>query len=155
QLDFILRKLAGAAEQDPTLRERQPWRAAYENDFGWIGQAVVKHYHGDDGDVKLLLGAIVQSVAGVGGEADEGEVGQFLGTATHPTLRRPYRACAYAPMVELLRYLEANRFATYIASGGDRDFMRPATSQLYGIARDRVIGSSYGLSYREEGGSAV
>ena len=59
-------------------------------------------------------------------------------------------------MVELLRYLEAHGFATFIASGGDRDFMRPIASTLYGIPAERVIGSSFALSYREdEDGGAV
>ncbi len=52
-------------------------------------------------------------------------------------------------MVELLRYLEARGFTTYIASGGDRDFMRPVTGDIYGIPPERVIGSSMGLHYRE------
>ena len=51
-------------------------------------------------------------------------------------------------MVELLRYLEANGFTTYIASGGDRDFMRPFAEQLYGIPPERVIGSAFGLDLR-------
>ena len=51
-------------------------------------------------------------------------------------------------MVELLRYLEANGFTTYIASGGDRDFMRPVTEEIYGIPAERVIGSSTGLGTR-------
>ena len=51
-------------------------------------------------------------------------------------------------MIELLRYLEANGFATYIASGGDRDFMRPFAEQLYGIPPERVIGSAFGLDLR-------
>ena len=53
-------------------------------------------------------------------------------------------------MVELLRYLEANGFTTYIASGGDRDFMRPTAWELYGISREHVIGSSFALSYQED-----
>ena len=63
------------------------------------------------------------------------EVGDFFAEAKHPTLGRPYRDCGYQPMVELLRYLEAHGFSTYIASGGDRDFMRPIASTLYGIPR--------------------
>jgi hypothetical protein len=51
-------------------------------------------------------------------------------------------------MIELLRYLEANGFSTYIASGGDRDFMRPFAEQLYGIPPERVIGSAFGLDFR-------
>ena len=61
-------------------------------------------------------------------------------------------------MVELLRYLEANGFACYIASGGDRDFMRPITHDIYGIPPERVIGSSNGLRFQEatgDGGSVV
>ena len=54
-------------------------------------------------------------------------------------------------MIELLRYLEANGFTNYIASGGGRDFMRPITQDLYGIAPERVIGSTVALEYREEG----
>ena len=57
-------------------------------------------------------------------------------------------------MIELLRYLEANGFATFIVSGGGRDFMRPAASRLYDIPADRVVGSSFGLEYRERDGSA-
>ena len=59
-------------------------------------------------------------------------------------------------MVELLRYLEANGFTNYIASGGDRDFMRPITEEIYGIPAERVIGSSNALAYSEdEHGGAV
>ena len=58
-------------------------------------------------------------------------------------------------MVELLRYLEANGFTVYIASGGDRDFMRPVTEAIYGIPAERVIGSSTGLRYQEDGSGAA
>ncbi len=58
--------------------------------------------------------------------------------------------CAYAPMVELLGYLEANGFSSYIASGGGRDFMRPITQDTYGIPRERVIGSTVALSYASD-----
>jgi hypothetical protein len=54
-------------------------------------------------------------------------------------------------MVELLRYLEANGFSTYIASGGDRDFMRPFAHRIYGIPPERVIGSALGLDYDDGG----
>jgi hypothetical protein len=65
----------------------------------------------------------------------------------HPTLGRALRGCGYLPMIELLRYLEANGFTTYIASGGDRDFMRPVTEEIYGIPSERVIGSIPMLHY--------
>src|SRR5262249_43018257 len=66
-----------------------------------------------------------------------------------------FRQLGYAPMVELLRYLEANGFATYIVSGGDRDFMRPVTEEMYGIPSERVVGSTAGLRYSSENGGSV
>jgi hypothetical protein len=85
-------------------------------------------------------------------EAYDQLVLSFIGEADHPpTLGRPYRTCGYTPMVELLRYLEANGFTNYIASGGDRDFMRPIAGDLYGIPPERVIGSALGLTYQTEG----
>ena len=80
----------------------------------------------------------------------------FLRSTQHPTLGRGYLACAYEPMVELLRYLEKNGFSNYIASGGGRDFMRPISDELYGIPRDRVIGSSTALDYvGDDNGGAI
>ena len=78
-------------------------------------------------------------------------VRSFFDGATHPVLHRPYVACGYEPMIELLRYLEANGFTTYLASGGDRDFMRVIAGGLYGVPPERVIGSSLTLDYREDG----
>ena len=74
----------------------------------------------------------------------------------HPTLGRPYSACAYLPMLELLRHLEANGFTTLIASGGDRDFMRSIGDELYGIPPERVVGSSNALAWHDdESGGAI
>ena len=58
-------------------------------------------------------------------------------------------------MVELLRYLVANGFATYIASGGDRDFMRPVAEDMYGIPPERIIGSALGITYSSAGGQSL
>jgi phosphoglycolate phosphatase-like HAD superfamily hydrolase len=157
QLDFLLRRLAAMAEADAALREVQPWKAARERDYAWLGGAVTKHDRGDDGDVRVLLGGILRAHGGLSVEAFEAEAAAFLGTAQHPTLGRPYRACVYAPMVELLRYLEAGGFTPYIASGGGRDFMRPVTQALYGVPRERVIGSTVALRYEPgpDGGAVV
>jgi hypothetical protein len=58
QLDFIIRRFAAMAESDASLRDQQPWKAASEHDLDWLGAAMVKHYHGDDSDVALLLHAV-------------------------------------------------------------------------------------------------
>src|SRR5215210_5465766 len=85
ELGFILKRLAAMAERDQSLRDRQPWKAAYS----------------------------------------------FLHEGRHPTLGHRFRDCGYRPIFDLLGYLAANGFTSYIASGGDRDFMRPVTEAIY------------------------
>jgi phosphoglycolate phosphatase-like HAD superfamily hydrolase len=151
QIDFTIRRFAEQARDDPSLRDRQPWKAAHEHDLKWMGAAMVKHYNGDDSDLKLLMDAVEGAFDAVSVDEYTQRVLDFFKQASHPTLRRPYKACGYAPMVELMRYLEANGFATYIASGGDRDFMRPVADEMYGVPPERVIGSALGLSYQDGG----
>jgi phosphoserine phosphatase len=157
ELGFILKRFAEQAEADPALRGRQPWKAARERDYHWLGDVITKHYQGDDSDVRVLMGGIVQAFAGMSVGEYEVAARDFLDGAQHPTLGRRLREATYLPMVELLRYLEANGFVTYIASGGNRDFMRPVTHDIYGIPAERVIGSSTGLRYQEDetGGTLV
>jgi phosphoserine phosphatase len=149
QVDHLLRGLGAAAAADPTLRERQPWKAVVERDTHWLGNAFVKYYQGDDADVRAILGGILAGGAGKDVETIEAEAAGFVLGQAHPTLKRPYRTVVYTPMIELLRYLEANGFATYIVSGGGRDFMRAISEELYAIPRERVIGSSTGLEFRD------
>ena len=150
ELGFILARLAEMAEADGSLREKQPWRAAHERDYQWLGDVITKHYHGDDADVKVLIAGILQAFAGMDVEEYGAAADAFLRKEKHPTLGRTFHACGYLPMIELLRYLEANGFTNYIASGGDRDFMRPVTEEIYGIPAEHVIGSSNALRYLED-----
>src|SRR6185295_6536338 len=64
ELGFILRRLAEMAQLDESLRDRQPWKAAHERDYAWVGGAVAKHYAGDESDVQLLIAGIMQAFAG-------------------------------------------------------------------------------------------
>jgi len=156
QADFILRRLHEMADADPELRERQPWKAAYERDYGWLSAVLTEHYAGDDTKVHTLAAGVLAAHSGISVDDFEEQADSFLRTARHPTLDRGYLACAYAPMVELLQYLDANGFSNYIASGGGRDFMRPISQELYGIPRDRVIGSATALEYKSDGaGGAI
>ena len=156
QLDFILRRLAAMADQDPELRTRQPWQAAYDKHYQWFGQVLARHYHGDDSELPVLAAGILQAFGGITVEEFEAQADTFLRSAQHPTLGRGYLACSYRPMVELLGYLEANGFRNYIASGGGRDFMRPISQEVYGIPRQRVIGSSTALAYEPgDGGGRI
>ena len=149
QLDFLLRRFKEQAEADSSLRDQQPYKAAYTGDLQWLGDAVTKHYQGDDTDLKPLMGAILTAHHEITVEEHRSRVEAFFAEAKHPTLGIPYTSCGYAPMIELLRYLEANGFTCYIVSGGGRDFMRPVTGLLYGIPPERVVGSSVGLAYRD------
>ena len=155
QLDFILRRLSAMAEAQPELRDRQPWKAAHERDYAWLGDVVDKHYAGDESGVKVLAGGVLAAYDGMSVEDFEAGSDEFLRNTQHPTLGRGYLQSAYVPMVELLRYLQGNGFTNYIASGGGRDFMRPISEEVYGIPRERVIGSSSMLAYTsdEHGGT--
>jgi phosphoserine phosphatase len=156
QLDFILRRLVAMAEQEPELRTRQPWQAAYTRDYGWLGQVVDRHYQGDDRELPVLAAGVLQAFAGISVEDFEAQADTFLRGTQHPTLGRGYLACSYRPMVELLGYLEANGFGNYIASGGGRDFMRPISQEVYGVPRERVVGSSTSLAWEPgEGGGRI
>jgi phosphoserine phosphatase len=147
QADFILRRLSEMAQADPGLRGRQPWKAAYERDHGWLAAVLAEHYAGNDANVRTLLAGVLAAYDGISVEDFEAKSDAFLRTTKHPTLGRAYLDCAYGPMVELLGYLEASGFSNYIASGGGRDFMRPISQEVYGIPRDRVIGSATTFQY--------
>jgi phosphoglycolate phosphatase-like HAD superfamily hydrolase len=149
QLDFLVRQLAAEVAADPSLAARPAYAAASSGDLAWFGDAVTKHYQGDDSDLKELGAAILSASSGVNVEEHAARVADFFASARHPTLGRPYTACGYAPMVELLRYLEANGFTSYIVSGGGRDFMRPVTTTMYGVPPERVVGSSVGLTFAD------
>jgi hypothetical protein len=155
QVDFILRRLAEMAEADPKLRDRQPWKAAYEHDNGWLGQAITEHYAGDDTKAKMLLEGVGAAFAGIGVEDFEAKSGSFLRGTQHPTLGRGYLETAYAPMVELLGYLEANAFTNYMVSGSGIDFMRAISHEVFRIPPERVIGSTASLEYKSNGGGGT
>ncbi len=147
QLDFILRRLVAMAEAQPDLQGRQPWQAAYGRDYGWFGKLMADHYAGDDTNVQTLAAGILAAYDGMSVDDFDALAGSFLRTTEHPTLGRGYLECGYAPMIELLGYLAANGFSNYIASGGGRDFMRPISDEMYGIPRERVIGSASAFEY--------
>lgn len=149
QVDLILRRLAEMAKADPTLRDRQPWKAAYEHDDTWLAAAITEHYAGDDTKAKVLLGGVGGAFAGIDVEDFEAQSGSFLRSGRNAKLGRGYLETAYRPMVELLRYLEANGFSTYMVSGSGVDFMRSIALEVFGFPPERVIGSSAEFEYKD------
>ncbi|WP_217539268.1 HAD family hydrolase [Stenotrophomonas sp. GbtcB23] len=152
QAGFLLRRIAEQAEADPSLRDRQPWKAVHEKDQAWLGDVITKHYEGDDTTLKEMAAGLLSAYAEDDVESFASKADQFLRSEENPVLKRPYLKTAYAPMRELLQYLEANQFTNYIVSGGGRDFMRPITRELYGVPPERVVGTTVALQYREEDG---
>jgi hypothetical protein len=148
QLDFTLYRMAELAEADPSLRGRQPYQAAVARDYHWLAGAMVKHYRGDDADLGLLLGAVELAFAGMTVEGFSHEALTWLDGASHPQLQRPYLSCPFVPMVELLRYLEANGFSTSSPRGAIETSCVPSpSSSCTASPPKRVIGSALGLDF--------
>jgi phosphoserine phosphatase len=154
QLMWILQRLAEMAEIDESLRTRQPFQAAYEDEGNWFNDLVTKHYNGDDSGMEVLLGGVTRAFGSMSVEAFAEMVTHFFDTWQHPIHKVSYREVTYRPMIELLDYLMANGFTPYIVSGGGRDFMRSVTSELFGIPPERVIGSALSESYESDSDGA-
>jgi len=141
QADFIFRRFLEMVREDPELAKEQPYKAVAERDMAWLSD-VYAH-------VPELIKGVTSAYEGITTEAFETAVRDFFTSATHPTLGVPYTQTAYQPMCELVRFLAANDFQVYLCSGGGRDFVRVVSDQLYGLPRDRVIGSSTTIEYRD------
>jgi phosphoserine phosphatase len=141
QADFVLRKWRAMVEADPSLAERQPYKAVAENDFDWLG-ALTDH-------VPDLVRGVSEAFGGLTTEEFEAQAVEFFEGVRHPTLGVPYPDAVYAPMRELLAFLESRDFRVFICSAGGRDFVRPVSERIYGIPRERVIGSSAPLELRD------
>lgn len=129
---FMVYQLEKMAKRDLSLRDKQPFKAAFEHD---------REYFKREG-VAVILEPFIAILVGMSQEDLEAEIEEFFAKAKHPSLNVPYRQSVYQPMIELLEYLRANGFKTYICSAGGIDFIRVISSELYGIEPDQVIGSS-------------
>jgi phosphoglycolate phosphatase-like HAD superfamily hydrolase len=145
QMAFALDRVKALAPQHPEWRDQQPFNAVLEGDLKALAAS------GEKGLVELL----VATHAGMTTEEFGQIVKDWLATAKHPRFNRPYTACIYQPMVELLAYLRANGFKTYIVSGGGIEFMRPWTEKAYGIPPEQVIGSSIKTKFEMRDGKPV
>ena len=147
---FIMQRLTEMADKDDSLRQKQPWKMAYDKDTSWINQAVDRHYNGDDSDVKVLLAGLGKAFAEMTVDEFASKVADFFASVRHPKYDCSYLDVAYQPMLELLALLDENEFTVYIVSGGGRDFMRPVTEQVYGIPPERVAGSAPTLTFHAD-----
>ncbi len=145
QLAFALDRVKALAPEHPEWRTTQPFQAVLENDRDALGAA----------GVKGLLELVVATHAGMTSAEFDRTARDWFTTARHPRFNQPYTDLAYLPMVELLGYLRANGFKTYIVSGGGIEFMRAISEQIYGIPPEQVIGSSGKTKYEMRDGVPV
>ena len=145
QLFFALDRVKALAPKHPEWKSTQPFKAALDGDMKTLAAS------GEKG----LLTLVMATHAGMTTAEFEKIVKDWLATARHPTAKRPYTKMVYQPMLELLAYLRANGFKTFIVSGGGIEFMRPWVSEVYGVPPEQVIGSSIKTKFEMRDGKPV
>jgi hypothetical protein len=145
QLLFALDRVKALAPQHPEWKTEEPFASLLKGD---VQGALAGGEH-------ALMQIIMATHAGMTTEQFGAVVEDWLATARHPTSGRPYTEMVYRPMLELLAWLRANGFKTFIVSGGGIEFMRPWTQAVYGIPPEQVIGSSIETRYELRDGRPV
>jgi phosphoglycolate phosphatase-like HAD superfamily hydrolase len=132
-IDFIKKE----APKHPDWQSQEPFKSVLSGDLSLVMK----------GGEKALLEMLMVSHAGMTTEEFGKSVSSWLETATHPKTGKPYSQMIYQPMLELLEYLRANGYKTFIVSGGGIDFLRVFAEKVYGIPPYQVIGSSIKARY--------
>ncbi len=142
QLFFAIDRVKSMASDHPEWKGQQPFKAVLENDMDELKK------QGEHG----LLQLIMATHAGNTTKEFETDVKDWIATAKHPTKNVSYDKLVYQPMLELLDYLRANDFKTYIVSGGGVDFMRAFISPIYGIPSEQILGSRIKTAFEYNNG---
>ena len=145
QLAFALDRVKHLAPEHPEWKDTQPFKAVLENDREALAAS------GMEGAVQILMA----SHAGMTSDDFSKIVTDWLATARHPRFDQPYTELVYKPMLEILAYLRANGFKTYIVSGGGIEFMRPWAEAVYGIPPEQIVGSSIKTAFEVRDGEPV
>ncbi len=145
QFLFALDRVKTLAPQHPEWKDREPFASLLKGDMeGALA-----------GGKRAMLEIVMVTHAGMTTTEFEQIVNDWFATAKHPKFNRSYTECVYQPMLELLAYLRANGFKTFIVSGGGVDFMRPWTEKIYGVPPEQVIGSSIKMKYELRDGKPI
>lgn len=137
QFIFAFDRVKELAPQHPEWKTKDPFKSVLKGD---LKTALA-------GGEKSLMQLVVATQTGMSSEAFNADVRSWIGTAKHPRFNRPYNELIFQPMLELLTYLRANGFKTYIVSGGEVEFMRAWTGKAYGIPPEQVIGTTMKIVY--------
>ena len=142
QLAFAFDRIKAMAPEHPEWKDIEPFKSVLSGDYTNL-------------DKKGLITILATTHSGMTTEDFELIASAWFKTSKHPRYKRSYSELTYKPMVELLEYLRANGFKTYIVSGGGIDFMRPVTQRLYGIPPEQVVGTSVVSKYELQDGKPV
>jgi phosphoglycolate phosphatase-like HAD superfamily hydrolase len=134
---FAFDRIKETAEQHPEWKDKDPYKYVLDGNLKTLAA---------QGE-KSLLEIISATHTGMSVEEFHKIVREWMHTARHPRFHRPYDQCIYQPMVEVLTHLRANKFKTFIVSGGGVEFMRPWVEGAYGIPPEQVVGSSGVVKY--------
>jgi phosphoglycolate phosphatase-like HAD superfamily hydrolase len=145
QLAFTLDRVKALAPQHPEWKTKEPFASLLKGD---VKAALA-------GGEKGLLEMMAATHTGMTTEEFSKSVSDWISTAKHPKTGKLYTEMVYQPMLELLAYLRANGFKTFIVSGGGIEFMRPWTEKVYGIPPEQVVGSSGKLKFDLRDGKPV
>ena len=145
QLFFAIDRIEALAPKHPEWNEKEPFASILKGD---LKTALA-------GGDKALIELVTATHAGMTTDEFEKAVTDWISTAKHPKTGKPFNEMVYQPMLELLAYLRANGFKTFIVSGGGIEFMRPWVEKTYGIPPEQVVGSSGGLKYELRDGMPV
>jgi phosphoglycolate phosphatase-like HAD superfamily hydrolase len=137
QILYCLHRVPAVIKAKPKLGNVEPFKTVMSGDRAAIGKL-----SRDD-----LLKILTATLTGMSVETFEAEAGDWLAKAKHPRWNRLYTELTYQPMQELLEYLRANGYKTYIVTGGGQDFVRVYAERTYGIPPEQVVGSASGTKY--------
>ncbi|TDY24722.1 phosphoserine phosphatase [Paraburkholderia sp. BL6665CI2N2] len=143
QLVFALQRVKTVAGRHPEWKRQEPFRSILKGNLRNVAAS------GDSGSMRVLAAAH----AGMTGDQFAALVHEWFDSASDPHFNRPYADLAYQPMLELLAYLRANGFKTYLVTGGDAEFARDVAQRMYGIPPEQVIGSTVKYRYGQSNGA--
>jgi len=143
QLFFAIDRVKALAKDHPEWKTTQPFKAVLEGDMKELAKL------GEHGIVQIIMATHAGSTT----EEFDKDVKDWIATAKHPTKNVTYDQLVFQPMLELLKYLRANDFKTYIVSGGTVDFMRAFVSPIYGIPSEQIIGSRFKTEFDYNAGN--
>ncbi len=142
---FALDRVKTLAPDHPEWKDTEPFKSVLAGDLKTVLA----------GGEPAIVAIVMATHAGMTTEEFTRIVRQWQATAQNPRFKQPHTKCIYQPMLELLTYLRANGFKTFIVSGGGVDFMRPFTEQAYGIPPEQVVGSTIVTRFEMRDGMPV